>query len=97
MIIIMMRVLLLPLQLLLLIIMMIMIMIMIMMMMLQRRRKPKKSEQSKARGKKQVNLKRHMVYLKDFKEGSRKRAVPPLCSDYSQDDVADLLNKNREE
>jgi hypothetical protein len=44
-----------------------------------------------------VNLKRHMVYLKDFKEESRNRAVPPLCSSYSQEDVADLLNKNREE
>ncbi len=56
-------------------------------------KKAPKSEQSKARGKKQVNLKRHMVYLKDFKEGSRTRPVPPLCSDYSQDDVTDLLNK----
>jgi hypothetical protein len=38
-----------------------------------------------------------MVYLKDFKEGARKRAVPLLCRSYSVEDIADLLNKDREE
>ena len=60
-------------------------------------KKTQKSEQSKARGKKQVNLKRHMVHLKDWGVGSRTRPAPSLCSDYSQEDIADLLNKTREE